>query len=460
MNRLELAEKLVDMAQKGGAGEAEAFVLESTSVDIRIRDGEVETIQYKDLSGFGIRVLIDGGMGFASSNNLHLGTAAEVIARAVAYTRYHTPDEHNIFPGLVSGADIDYSLDRCDETLPHVAVDEKVKLAIAMEAAAKDADPQIAHAPFVIYGDESKAYAIASSRGIRGEARRSEVYGAVMAVAMQKSSSGQPDPASTQTGTGMEVVSHYLDLDPSLVGRKAAKFAVRMLGARDGKTTEMQGVFPPEAGFNFIKLVADMVAADLIQKKKSIYTGKMDEIVASDQVTIIDDGRLKGGLGSSAVDAEGVPSSTTTIIDKGRLAGFLHDAYTAHRGGTTSTGNAHRPSFDSKPYIAPTNFYLAPGTISRDGLMTSVTDGLFVTEVSGLHASVNQVTGDFSIPAKGIVIKNGELAAPISNITISGNIFDFFKGIDAVADDLTWEPREDVIGTPTFKVASLKISGK
>jgi PmbA protein len=460
MNRLKLAEQLVERAAMLGADDAEAFVLDSSSVEIQVRNERPDTVQYSDVSGFGIRVLIDGRMGFASSNNLDIKRAEDVIRRVVTYTQHHTQDDHNVFPDSDFRDSIDHSLDQYDEEICRTAIEKKIELTVAMEAAAKQADDRISHVPYVQYGDSLTDYAIASSRGIRGEARRSEVYGAVMAAAMEKSSGGQFDQATVQTGVGIKVKSRYAEIDPNEVGRKAAEFAVRMLGASDGRTIETVGVFPPETGFNFVKVVADMADADVVQKKKSLFSGKSGEIVASDYVTIIDDGRLKGGLGSTAVDAEGVPSSTTTIIDKGKLIGYMHDAYTAHRGQTKSTGNAQRTSFDSKPYIAPTNFYMAPGTASRDSLIGSVSDGMFVTEVSGLHASVDTVTGDFSIPAKGIIIKSGELTTPITNITISGNIFEFFKEIDAVADDLTWEPREDVIGAPTFRVKTIKISGK
>lgn len=460
MNRKELAERLVEMALKAGAQDAEAFVADSASVEIEIREGAVDNVEYKNLAGYGVRVLIEGKMGFASSNNVDVKKADEVIGRLIKYTSYHSPDEHNVFPAPGNNAEIDYSLDRFDEAVPGTPVEKKIEVALAIESLTRQADKRIVNIPFLRYGDEAVKYAIVSSRGVSGEASRTEVYGAAMAAAMQWSDDGTPDPATIQTGIGLEVTADFEKLDPQEVARKASTYALRMLGAVDGSTGEIAGVFPPETGYSFIKLVSDMVAADLVQKKKSIYAGKMNEMVASALVTIADDGRMKDAPGSIAIDAEGMPSATTPIIDKGKLVGLLHDSYTAHRGNTAPTGNARRSSFDSKPYIAPTNFYLAPGNITREALMESVAEGLYVTEVSGLHASVDRVTGHFSIPGKGIIIKNGELTRPVVNLTISGNIFDFFKGIDAVADDLTWEKREDTIGTPTFKVASIKISGK
>ena len=460
MTQMELAERLVDRARRAGAEEAEAYVEEARRVDIKVREGSVETVSYTNTSGYGLRVLIDGKLGFASSNNLDAEEAQGIIKRLVAQTAYETPDEHNVLPAPLGSTMSDSSLEQYDETLSLTPVEKKIKLAIALETAAREADRRIVNVPWAQYGDSAKEYAVVSSRGIAGQGRRTEIFGAVIAAGMSSSSEGQPDPSSVQTGIGVDVKAIGAEFDPEATGRKAAAYAVRMLGASDGSTDEMEGVFPPETGSEFIKLIADMTAADLVQKKKSLFAGKLGTIVASDSVTIIDDGRLKKGLGSSAIDAEGVPTTTTKIIANGRLVGLMHDSYTAHRAGTALTGNAQREAFDAKPVIGPTNFYLAPGKRSRENLMASVKKGLFITEVSGLHASVDQVTGDFSIPSKGIMIVNGELTTPLRNITISGNIFDFLGSVDAVADDLSWEPRENVIGAPTFKVRAIKISGK
>jgi PmbA protein len=197
-----------------------------------------------------------------------------------------------------------------------------------------------------------------------------------------------------------------------------------------------------------------------VQKKKSIFTGRLGESVASEKTTIIDDGRLKGGLASAALDGEGVPTGAKEIIAGGRLTQLLYDSYTAHKGGAKPTGNAERSSYSSRPMIAPTNFYLRPGNTSRNKLIGSVGNGLYITEVSGLHASVDPITGDFSIPCKGLMIEYGELSRPISNITISGNMFDFLRRIDGIANDLTWEVRGNIIGVPTYRVSGIKISGR
>lgn len=460
MNRLEMARILVEKARRLGAADAEAFVMNSSSAEIQIRDGQADTVTYRDSSGYGLRLLLDNKLGFVSSNNLEMSEADALIKKAIVNTRLHTADEHNVLPDPVAGDKSAKSPEQFDATLTTIPVEKKIAKVIAVDAAARNADRRIAQIAWLQYGDSSREFAIASSRGIEGESRHSEAYAFALAVAMIPSPSGQPDPATAQTGIAVDVCARFDDLDPNRLGRKAAEYALRMLGAEDGRTGELDGVFPPETGFNFIKLIADMARADLVQKKKSLFAGRLGEMVASDKVTIIDDGRLPGGLASRLVDGEGVPTTTKEIIKEGRLTQLLYDSYTAHRAGTVSTGNADRSEFDNPPVIAPTNFYLEPGKLSRENLIASVSDGLYVTEVSGLHASVNLVTGDFSIPGKGLRIRHGELTTPVSNITISGNVFHFFKNVDAVASDLTWEYQDDLIGTPTFKISGIKIGGK
>ncbi|MCP4569779.1 MAG: TldD/PmbA family protein [FCB group bacterium] len=460
MNRLELAERLVERARKLGADEAEAYVLQSSSVEIHVVNEQADSVNYKDSGGYGLRLLKDGRMGFASSSDLDLSAADDIIRKLIDNTARHSRDEHNVLPQSVPGTADDRSLELYDETVKTTPIGKKIEKAITIEKAAKAADPRIVQIGWLQYGDGADEYAIVSSKGVKGEMRDTSAYGYIMAVGMESGSDGSPDPATAQTGNGLDVKAFLSELDPEYIGKKGAGYALRMLGAEDGATSELTGIFPPESGHSFVDLVADMISADLVQKKKSIFTGKLGEMVASDKVTIIDDGRLKGGMGSSAVDAEGVPTTTKNIIKNGRLEQLLYDCYTAHRGNTLPTGNAGRRSYTTRPGIGPTNFYLQKGDISRDEIIGSVQNGLYVTELSGLHASVDPVTGNFSIPCKGILIKGGELGRPVTNITVSGNIFDFFKSIDAVADDLTWEIQDSVIGVPTFRVDGIKVSGR
>jgi PmbA protein len=460
MNPLEIGERLVARARKLGADEAEAYVQKAVTVQIEIKDRQAETVTYKDRNGYGLRVLLDGRMGFAASNDFDAEASDDLTRRLIANTRHHSPDEHNVLPEAGGGIRPDVIAPPVDETLTSIPIEKKIEKAVAIEIAARQTDSRIQQTAWLLYGDEYRDYAIVSSQGISGRGRSTEIFGLAMAMAAETGADGHPDQATAQTGIRMDVKPTFEALDPAAIGRTAAEFALRMLGAGEGRTDELEAVFPPETGASFVDLVAGMVSAELVQKKKSLFSDRFGEMVASEMVTLIDDGRLERGLASKSVDDEGVPSSTREIISNGRLVELLYDSYTAHRGQCLPTGNAVRNSYASRPGIGPTNFYLRKGTISRDRLIASVPKGIYITEVSGLHASVDQVTGDYSIPCKGLVIAHGEIARPVAGITISGNIFDFFRAISGIADDLSWEVDENVIGVPTFKVGGVKISGK
>ena len=459
MKRIDLADKLVELARKNGADEAEAYVAESSEVEIQIQNENADSVTYKNKGGYGIRALIDGRMGFASCNNLNVDDAENIIKKLIADTNHNSPDENNVLPDRIA-TDSNDGLERFDEKIKSTPVDDKIDLAITIERAAKKYDQRIHHIGWLMYGDEAIEYAISSTRGVHGEARYSNAFGYALAVAMDKSASGQPDPSTTQTGNGIGVSNYFAKLNPEEIGQKAAQYAIRMLGAEEGRTDELEAVFPPESASHFLDLIADMVSAELVQKKKSILSDKMGQMVASDLITVIDDGRLPEGLATSCVDAEGLPTTTKEIIRNGKLVQLLYDSYTANKDKTVSTGNANRGSYSSRPSISPSNFYIKPGSISRDELLGKVAHGLYITEMTGLHAAVDPVTGQFSIPCKALKIEKGELTTPVSDISMSGNLFDFLKSIDGIADDLSWEIHQHITGTPTIKVKSVKISGR
>ena len=372
MNPLEIGQRLVERARKLGADEAEAFVQKAATVQIEVKDLQAETVTYKDRNGYGLRVLLDGRMGFAASNDFDAEASDDLIRRLIANTRHHSPDEHNVLPEADKTMRPEVIVPPVDETLTSIPIEKKIEKAIAIETAARQTDSRIQQTAWLLYGDESREYAIVSSRGISGQRRHTELYGLALAMAAECGPDGHPDQATAQTGMCMEVKTTFEALDPVAIGRKAARFALRMLGAEDGQTDEVEAVFPPETGGSFVDLVAGMVSAELVQKKKSLFSDRFGEMVASEMVTMIDDGRLEKGLASMAVDDEGIPTSTREIIKNGRLVGLLYDSYAAHRGQTRPTGNAIRDSYASRPSIGPTNFYLQKGAVSRDRLIGSV----------------------------------------------------------------------------------------
>ncbi|MDP3050193.1 MAG: metallopeptidase TldD-related protein, partial [Eubacteriales bacterium] len=188
---------------------------------------------------------------------------------------------------------------------------------------------------------------------------------------------------------------------------------------------------------------------------RSLFAGRMGERVASDLVTIVDDGTLPGGINSGPCDGEGVPTSRTVVIEHGVLTSFLHNTYTAAKDGLVSTGNGVRGSFKGSPEVGTTNFYLSPGKTEREQLLEELDSGLLVTEVMGMHTA-NPISGDFSVGASGLWVENGRVSHPVRGMAIAGNITDLLMKIDAVGSDLQFFGGK---GAPTVRVRQMMVTG-
>lgn len=447
----DFARYLMDAALNCGAENAEIYLSERTETEITISNGKPETVNVKSERGYGVRVEINSRIGFYSSNRMEPLLATENVRQVVKAAELHTADPFNGLPEWHGEQEADVE-EIYDPRLMKIPLSEKIDAAIEIERAGYAADKRVAGFVWILYGDISESYRVFSSKGIDVSSAGTTCYGFAYCFAH----SGN----SVQTGRYARAHGHYRDFDPALIGRTSAHYALRMLGTRDCRSGRMQALFPPEAGIPLLHSLFGMVEADSVQKGKSPFRNKMGKKVASEVVSIIDDGTLPGGLASRPYDSEGVATAWTEVIENGVLKNYLYDTYTARKGGTKSTGNASRNSYGSKPLIYPTNFFIRPSNDSVPDMMAGIKNGIMITELAGLHAGINNATADFSVPAKGIMIENGELTYPVDNISISGNLFDFLNNISSVGNDLLWEPIDGMIGAPTFLVEDLKIVGR
>jgi len=445
------AENLIETALDSGAECAEVFLSEKKESEITIANQKPESVNIKSDKGYGIRVLVDSKIGFFSSNRIEELKAIENIRSLVKATKLHTPDPFNVLPDkfIKQPLDVDEVYDPEIERIP---LSEKINAAIEIEKAGIEYDPRIAGFVWVLYGDACESYRVLNSSGIDIRSSGTICYGFAYCYAT--------DNQTTQTGRFARAYSHYNKFQPHDIGTNAAEYAIRMLGSTEFKSGSVKALFPPEAGIPLVFSLFGMIEADSVQKGKSPFRDKLGKKVGSVLVNIIDDGTLAGGLATRPYDAEGIASTRTTIIENGILKNYLYDSYTARKGKTKSTGNASRGGYHSKPSINPTNFYMAPGNSDPESLLEGIDSGIMITELSGLHAGINYATADFSVPAKGIIIANGSLAAPVDNISISGNLFDLMKNISKTGNDLEWEPISGMIGAPSIVIEDLKVIGR
>lgn len=439
------AEAAVDKATRLGGQLAEAYISSSKELSIEVREGRVETMKLAEERGLGLRVIRQGKTGFSFSTDLSPHGIEEAARQALANCAKTAEDPYHRLPRPAASYP---ELDIFDPGIRAATVEQKIEMAKSMEEAARAYDARVKVIESASYQDGESLVTVVNSLGLR-LSYKGAYCGIYTALA-----AGEGD--DSQTGFALDFNLKYDKLQPENVGREAARRAVRMLGAAPVATRKAVVLLDPYVATGFLGLIGPALTAEAVQKGRSLFAGKIGTRVASDKITIIDDGLLKGGIASAPFDGEGVPTSRTILVEKGDLRGYLHNTYTAAKDGVSSTGNGVRSSFKSTPEVGATNFYIAAGQTPVEGLVKDVSRGIYVTEVMGMHTA-NPISGDFSVGVSGLLIEKGELTRPVRGMAMGGNIIQLLESIDAVGSDLRFFGGK---GSPTVRVDGLTISGQ
>ncbi|HEX4979828.1 MAG TPA: TldD/PmbA family protein [Acidimicrobiales bacterium] len=423
---LDLAERIAGWARDGE--ELDVYVARGRDSEVRVYRGEIEQLSTADSEGVGIRVVRGGRTGFAYAGTFDDAAVADALADARDNAEFASADEHAgvAAPDGIEGADID-PYDPSVESFP---TGSKIDLALELERMVNAADPRIAGARVISYGDEFVERAVATSRGVANWSRRSAASVHAYVIAR--------DGDETQTGSGYSAGRAPAQLDLDRAARDAVDRAVRMLGATKPKSARLTAVLDPAVGATFLALVGTTLSGAAVLKGRSLFADRVGEEVAAPAVTLVEDPTRPEAWGASRFDGEGLATRPVPLIDAGVLRGFLYDTYSARRARTHSTGSAVRGGFKGTPGVGFRALAVLPGARSPEAIVARVDDGVLVQSVSGVHSGVNPVSGDFSVGATGIRIRNGELAEPVREFTIGSTIQRMLLGITAVGDDLEW----------------------
>ena len=420
---------------------------DATEFSVSVRLGEIETLTQSGSKGLGLRVLLDGKQASVSTSDFTDDALASLANEAIALARATSVDDSADLPEPSALATLVPDLEIYDETLEEVPADDKIELALRAERAARDADPRIKNFDRGGVSTVTARVLLANSHGFAGEYRSSSAALVVVPIAEQD--------GEMQRGIWYDMRRRYEDLDaPETVGSVAAERAVRRLGARKIPSCEVPVVFEPTTARDLVSTIFQAVSGDSIFRKASFLVNRLGEQVASPTLTIIDDGLRPMGLGSRPFDGEGLPTRRTTVVADGRLESYMLNTYTARKLGLQSTGNASRGLVGAAS-VGPGNLYIEPGAHSAAEIIKSVKQGLLVTELLGF--GVNIVNGDYSRGASGLWIENGEVAYPVHEVTIAGNLREVFRRIAMVGDDLEFRGR---LASPTFLVDGMVVSGR
>jgi PmbA protein len=442
----DLAELCAAATSAASDGEAiEAYAEETRRTEVEARKGEVEGLTFAESRGVGVRVVSDERLGYAWAAD----PSADEVRRAVEQARENaqlgTPDEFNGLAVAESAEPIEALF---HEDQAALATGRKVETALDLERLAITADPRVKKVDVAQYGDAVSRVAIASTTGVSAEYARTDCWCVVVTLAEQGD--------ETQTGFSFRVGRELAELDWADVATEAVDRAVRMLGAIKPPTARVPVVLDPFAGSSFLGVLAGALSAEAVQKGRSLFAGLVGSDVGSGLVTLVDDGRLLAGPAASPFDDEGVPTGRTEVITRGTLQGFLHNTYTARRGGAASTGNARRAGFRSVPGVGTSNFYLEAGTTGAKEILARAEGGVLIQEVSGVHSGANAISGEFSVGATGLRISGGALAEPLREMTIASTMPEMLRSVAAVGDDLRFFSS---VGVPTVLIGEMTVAG-
>jgi PmbA protein len=446
---LSLANDIAGRARDGE--EIEAFLTHERNFEVKAYEGEIENLSSSEPRGASVRVLADRRVGFAYSTDLSSAGLANLIAQARDNATYATEDEAAV---LASAPDRPYpDVDSLvDERQESTTADAKVAFAITLDSATRGADPRIKTVEEAVYADSDLEIAIANSTGVSGSYRRTDAWCYALAIAT--------DNDDTEVGFEFGLGRGMAALDPEAIARKAAARAIDVLGARKIPSRRMPVLFDPFTAGQFLGVLGSALTGEAVQKGRSLFAGRLGETVASSKLTLIDDGAFPGAPGTSPWDAEGVPAQRTEVIKDGVLSSFLYDVVSARREGTVSTGNASRSSFKVPPRPAPTNMAFASTGQSVDLLLRDAGEALLVQDFHGVHSGANPISGDFSVGATGVLLKDGTPGQPVKEITIAAPMLDILKNVVAVADDLRWLPFGGSYGGATTLVSEMTVAGE
>ena len=444
----EIATDVVRRAMAGGATAAEAVVREGTEFATVVRLGQVETLKEAGSRAIGVRVFFGQRAASTYSSDFSAQALDHMVKSALQLARVTSEDPYAGIPEPGQLGTIGGDLDLYYEDVFSLPTEERIACARRCEKAAMDVDARIRNSEGGSFDAATGRKVLANSHGFVGEYRRS--YCSVAAVPI-----AQAEDGAMQRDYWYSVARSLSRLEsPEEVGRIAAQRTLRRLGARKARTAKVPVVLDPMVSRSMLDHIFEGVNGDSVYRGASFLAGKLGQKVAGDNVTIVDDGTMPGGFGTSPFDGEGVPTRRTVVIDRGLLSSYLLNTYTAKKLSLQTTANAAR-GLAGNPGIGPGNFFLQPGSRSPKQMLADIEEGLYVTEFLGF--GVNMVTGDYSRGASGLWISKGEFAYPVEEITVAGNLKDVFFNISEIGNDLEFRGS---VACPTIRIDGLTVAGQ
>lgn len=432
-------EKALEYGLDAGCSDVELYISGGRELSLELRNGALEKYQDSKSNGVGIRTVIGNRQGLVYGTGTSFEELKRAIDEAMEIVSYMDEDEAIVLHGDDHfEGDLEPEERRKIEELP---LEEKLDYLKKIEAQGNDALIESA-----TYDETSYSRRILNTRGL-DKTESGSYCGSAISLAIDH------DGAS-ETGYSYHYTRKIDDLLKRDLGLEAFRKAKEMLGATIIPTGRYMVVFNNEVVVDLLGLLAYSFNGENIYKGKSLFKDKQNTKVISGKISIFDDGTMDGALGRGFFDGDGINLRKNTLIDKGVFKGGLYNLSIARKAGFETTGNCSR-SYSSLPSIGYHNLYLEKGEVSQEEMFQSIGNGLIIKELMGLHMA-NPITGEFSLGASGLVVKNGKPDKGFRGVTVSGNLTDLFSQVEAVGSDFSFRT---TVGAPSLLIKDVMISG-
>lgn len=443
---------LFERAKQAGFTDCEVYISSGEDFEVNVFEGEI--LQYNSAAseGLGFRGLYNGKMGVSSTQVYDDESIDQLIETAMEAAKLiENEDEQFIYAG-----DDEYQQVRLySEELTSVAAADKIALAKALEKAAREKDERVKQTEAAEVMTMSVGCRIVNTKGLDVSYRNNTAAAYVVPVVAEE--------GRASSGMSFKMDQNFARLceKKDEIASEAVKEALDFLHASSVPSGEYAVLLRNDAAGSVLRTFSGIFDAENAQKGLSLLRGREGDTIAAPCVTIVDDPLMEGSMASAPFDDEGVATYTKNVVEKGVLKTLLHNLKTANKQGVRSTGNASRAGYSSPVGISPSNFYIEKGERSMEEMAAAIGEGLLITDLQGLHAGANGISGDFSLGAKGYRITGGKIGEPVEQITVAGNFFRMMENVVEVGSDLRFGmPGSALVGSPSLWIKSLSVAGK
>lgn len=451
MDIKEFRDKLFLRAKEKGFSDYEIYYVNGDSFRVTIYEGEIDQYSVNTDRGLSFRGLFNGKMGYSYTEVLD-DDALEMLIKDAKENALAIEDED--IETIYGEKDAYKEVDSYNEELERVDVSEKIELAMRLEKETKSQSQKVKSIDDCVVASGKGERYILNSKGLNLSHISNIIYALVSVVVEEN--------GKVNTAYSYKVAYDINEIDTKKLAEESVAKALSYMGAQSVPSGKYGVIIKNDVMADILDTFSGIFSAYNVQKGLSLLKGKLKTKIASDKVTLIDDPLMKKGLCSIPFDDEGVAAYTKAVIEEGILKTYLYNLKTGKKDGVKSTGNASKASYASPMGTSPSNFYIKPGNNDLDGLKKALGEGLLITEVQGLHSGANTVSGDFSLGAKGFLIKDGVVNRPVEQITIAGNFYKILLDIVDSGSDLKFgiPSGGSCFGSPSVIVKELSVAGK